>query len=318
MPESGMSSFSDPVNFQMYLRRAGIGLELSVSGDFRARLTRVELPNLCLLSSYENLARSAYVSLALNRVFITFAARPACAMLWNGVYLQPGDVVFHSQGEQMHQRTTGASHWASISQSPEHLLDYGKALTGMELVPPPVGQLLRLSPSTLANLQQLHASACHLAEAKPGLIEHAGVAHSLEQELIYALVTCLAEAAHCERLAPKRRLTAVMRRFEETLATHREHPQRQAELCEAVGVSERTLRSYCRDSLGMGPSRYVRLRHLMMVRAAMHNADPMMVNVSDIARRHGFAQLGRFAAQYRAVFGETPSTTLRRASGRTV
>jgi AraC-like DNA-binding protein len=238
-------------------------------------------------------------------------------MLWNGVHLQPGDVVFHTQGEQMHQQTTGASHWALISQSPERLLAYGRALTGMDLVPPPVGQLLRLSPSMLANLQQLHASACHLVEAKPELIEHAGVAHSPEQELIYALVTCLAAAAHCERLAPRRRLTDVMRRFEETLATHREHPQRQAELCEAVGVSERTLRLYCHESLGMGPSRYLRLRRLMTVRAAMHNADPVMVNVSDIARRHGFAQLGRFAAQYRAAFGETPSTTLRRASSRT-
>jgi AraC-like DNA-binding protein len=49
------------------------------------------------------------------------------------------------------------------------------------------------------------------------------------------------------------------------------------------------------------------------VREALRHADPAKANVSDIARRNGFPQLGRFAAQYRAVFGEAPSTTLQRA-----
>jgi transcriptional regulator GlxA family with amidase domain len=50
-----------------------------------------------------------------------------------------------------------------------------------------------------------------------------------------------------------------------------------------------------------------------MVRAALGHADSATANVSDIARRHGFLELGRFAAQYRAAFGEAPSATLRRA-----
>jgi AraC family ethanolamine operon transcriptional activator len=53
------------------------------------------------------------------------------------------------------------------------------------------------------------------------------------------------------------------------------------------------------------------------VRAALRHADPATANVSDIAMRHGFLQLGRFAAQYRAVFEEVPSTTLQRAPSNT-
>jgi AraC-like DNA-binding protein len=40
---------------------------------------------------------------------------------------------------------------------------------------------------------------------------------------------------------------------------------------------------------------------------------PAGATVSDVAARWGFYQFGRFAAQYRQLFGETPSATLRRA-----
>ena len=38
-----------------------------------------------------------------------------------------------------------------------------------------------------------------------------------------------------------------------------------------------------------------------------------MVTVTEIATLFGFAELGRFSVEYRAVFGESPSVTLRRA-----
>jgi transcriptional regulator GlxA family with amidase domain len=61
----------------------------------------------------------------------------------------------------------------------------------------------------------------------------------------------------------------------------------------------------------MSPTQYHLLRRLNMVRSALQRADPAVSSVAGIARDHQFLELGRFAAAYRAVFGEMPSFTLR-------
>ena len=285
---------------------------LTVSGDFKARQTCVELPHLSLVCSWEDRPRVAYLSLAPDRVFITFAVHSSQPLRWGGVELQPGDIVFHSRGERMHQRTSGSCHWASISQTPQHLAACIKALIGTDLVAPQTGQVLRLPASILAPLRRLHADACRLVEKKPELIAHPEVARALEQDLIYALVACLSGPDR-QRVAPKRYRADTMRQFEDALAGHPARLPALQELCKTIGVPERTLRLCCTEFLGMAPIRYFRLRRLGMVRAALRRADPATANVSDIAARYGFRQPGKFAAQYGTVFGEAPSTTLRHA-----
>jgi AraC family ethanolamine operon transcriptional activator len=71
--------------------------------------------------------------------------------------------------------------------------------------------------------------------------------------------------------------------------------------------------SFCVTFLGVSPQRYMRLRRLHLVRAAILRAGGQRVHVAELARHAGFTQLGWFAGLYRATFGETPSTTLRRA-----
>ena len=64
----------------------------------------------------------------------------------------------------------------------------------------------------------------------------------------------------------------------------------------------------------MGPASYRRLRAMQQVYRALRKGDPDAASVSEVARRHGFWGLGRFAAKYRGIYGELPSATLQRAS----
>jgi hypothetical protein len=52
------------------------------------------------------------------------------------------------------------------------------------------------------------------------------------------------------------------------------------------------------------------LRRLHQVREALRNAEPDELTVTSVAAQYGFWQFGRFAGQYRRLFGELPSDTL--------
>ena len=108
-----------------------------------------------------------------------------------------------------------------------------------------------------------------------------------------------------------------MVRFEDALVAHA-HPRLNVpDLCSTIGVPERTLRACCTEFLGMSPTRYHLLRRLNMARSALLRADSETGSVAEIARIYQFQQLGRFAVAYRSVFGEMPSSTLRRSPTKT-
>jgi AraC family ethanolamine operon transcriptional activator len=84
-----------------------------------------------------------------------------------------------------------------------------------------------------------------------------------------------------------------------------------SELCGVLKASRRTLHRAFADALGMGPVAYLRSRRLSAVRSVLRRSDPRTISIGDVAFEHGFPETGRFAAYYRAHFGETPSETCR-------
>lgn len=82
------------------------------------------------------------------------------------------------------------------------------------------------------------------------------------------------------------------------------------DICASVGVSERTLQYAFRAYVNMSPMIYLRFCRLNRVRAALRASDPRTTTVTNVAMQFGFLHLGRFALDYKQVFGESPSTTL--------
>ena len=89
------------------------------------------------------------------------------------------------------------------------------------------------------------------------------------------------------------------------------HPLGVAELARFCEVPERTLQRHFVAFLGHPPLAYFRQLRLAAVREALL-APSAGASITEIATRFGFAHLGRFAAEYRRRFGETPSATLAR------
>ena len=85
------------------------------------------------------------------------------------------------------------------------------------------------------------------------------------------------------------------------------------QLAASACVSERTLRDAFQQYFGVSPVQYLNRRTLHRVRTALRAADPAVKTVTKIAADHGVWQLGRFARDYRNLFHELPSETLRRS-----
>ncbi|MEZ1314969.1 helix-turn-helix transcriptional regulator [Pseudomonas fluorescens] len=117
------------------------------------------------------------------------------------------------------------------------------------------------------------------------------------------------EAGQWQRAQRRANVTRVL----ELLQRDDEQPIRLSELCRQAGVSERTLRSIFKQVFGVGPQRYLHVRRLHRVRAALSIANPHTETVNRIAQRFGFSDPGRMAADYQRLFGEYPSATLMRS-----
>lgn len=84
-----------------------------------------------------------------------------------------------------------------------------------------------------------------------------------------------------------------------------------SELCSALKVSRRTLHRAFARKLGIGPVAYLRRKRLSAIRSILGRRDVATISIGDLAFEYGFPEPSRFAAYYRAHFGETPLETVR-------
>ena len=168
--------------------------------------------------------------------------------------LRVGEIAFHSPGE---------THASADERAQPVGLHLALARGSRRLGPSPdrTGSWSLLQSAESCDrprslpLLHLHAEAGRLTETRPGIIAHPEVARALEQDLIYALVTCLVDGEPGEDKAARRHHASIMGRLEDFLAAHPDQPDTWPELCAAIRVSVRSLRLCCMEFLGMGPNR---------------------------------------------------------------
>ena len=79
-----------------------------------------------------------------------------------------------------------------------------------------------------------------------------------------------------------------------------------------TNVSERTLEYAFRERFGQSPKTFTLTYRLNNVRKILRHADPDADRIYEIAGHYGFLHMGQFTSDYKRLFGELPSETLRR------
>jgi AraC family ethanolamine operon transcriptional activator len=164
-----------------------------------------------------------------------------------------------------------------------------------------------LAPRTLAGFRDWMARTLERAFDDPEAFEHSAVIASLEEGL-FQWLSLICTPSDSNTHAARRRQG--LNRALDYLRTADASRVSVADLCRVAQVSERTLRYAFRDELDLSPLTFLRRLRLHGARRELMNAEGALPRVTDVANRQGFLEFGRFAADYRRLFGELPSETL--------
>ena len=139
-------------------------------------------------------------------------------------------------------------------------------------------------------LQLLHWQNMVL-DALVGILDHSGV-----------------EPAATSSFQRRQRIVARVREY---ILEHRDQAITVPELCEQAHVSRRTLQYCFEDVLGMSPTLYLRRVRLNGVRRQLMNTGAHNLVIGQIAADWGFSNFSQFSCDYRKLFGESASASMR-------
>jgi AraC-like DNA-binding protein len=309
---SSVRVFTEPDEYTAAIRQGTHKITITERGNFKAKLWRVTLPTFWMQRFSEVLARTSHIDDWGGRVVIAFRNKSGPSLIRNGVEVLIDRIYWLCPGLDYYHHSTGPADYLGISFPLDQIAVTGPAILGRELKVPTDAQTIVPPPDAMARLQRLQAAATTLAEDVPQMLAHPQASRGLEQALIEATIKCLGGGEVREDGSAYRQHAAIMRRFYRVIEERLDQPLYLPELCREIGTAERTLRACCHEHLGMGPKRYLLLRRMHLVRRALRESIPSNTTVTEIATRYGFWQFGRLAIEYKALFCETPSTTLAR------
>ena len=128
----------------------------------------------------------------------------------------------------------------------------------------------------------------------------------VEQEILHGLFGFL--VLHADRGDEKSR--NLLKKSRELLHDNLQYNLKINDIVTELGISQRGLEYLFRKNLGISPKNYLQLIRLHAAHDDLLKADPGQTKVSDIAVKYAFFHMSHFAAEYKKLFGETPSQTL--------
>jgi AraC family ethanolamine operon transcriptional activator len=265
------------------------GLEVQIGGADVSLVRRVKMP--------------ADVWLVVVPLKMPGSAR------WNGATVSGGEIITVPPGSRTYAFDPRGSRYAVVALDHAAVAQMGETVlegrSSAAIVAKPARSEWRILYGVLARAVDLSASA----DYAEGALAERGRA-----DLLAALADCLKSAA----VPVSKRSSAsiaIVARSEDFAHTHSGESVTIAQLSAASGVSERSLRNAFYEVCAVGPKRYLRIRSLHNVRRAL-TTGAVGSSVTHVATLHGFFELGRFAGEYKALFGEAPSQTLQKTRAR--
>ena len=174
--------------------------------------------------------------------------------------------------------------------------------------------VIPLAPALAEELRLFMASVFDHLESHHSVLAHENARRALQAEVldrVFAMVRSTEAEAVGQSTAQQR--ARIVARAEEFVLSRPFESVTVADLCLHVGTSRRRLQYAFQEVMGTSPNRYLRAIRLCRVRRELKAGGTSVPSIQDSAARWGFWHLGHFSLDYKRMFAERPSDTVRGA-----
>jgi AraC family ethanolamine operon transcriptional activator len=168
------------------------------------------------------------------------------------------------------------------------------------------------APETSPTVKNYLREFLMVTQRQPDFLQQPSCRKIILEDLLPLMIGALPSQPSSPQCSTTSTYTALVKRADAYIQDHLEEPLTVRMLMDAIHTSKRTLFYAFENSFGLGPMAYVKAQRLLAVHRRLKAGDPTVDTVTEIAQQYGFWSLGHFGRDYKAMFGEKPSDTLKK------
>ncbi len=314
LPLATMQKFDDFDDFANAIQHVNCRLTIKKWHESRFAVNYLDVGGLKIQQAWNACECCCEGSSEPNGRLLFFPIATPTAPSVNGIPLDAQAVVILEPGSEFCVATASISQWFSLFVPTDLLNGNGKAPRSSVSGSSSACRVLQMEKSQKQHLYDLLQRVSAAQQSSPDIFTDPVSATRATSQLLAA---CPTEIGGRHSTTPVSRPVQfsrqeLVRRALQWLESRNGQSVSIGEWSTALNISERTLRYVFDDYYGVSPTRFLKLRQLHQVQRALKKARPNET-VTTILRKFGIWELGRFAQNYRKLFGELPSQTLKRA-----
>jgi AraC family ethanolamine operon transcriptional activator len=232
--------------------------------------------------------------------------------VWYGHPISLQQVIVHHSEREIDLRGSGPKELAVITLKVEDLFELAmpEDKANLDQIFSKGIYVLPVNPMATLRLTHFLKDLFALVETQPSRATHPAMQPIIRKDFLPLLLDFLDSGQLMPESNPSNHYRLV-KKVEAYMLAQPDQPLTLHDLCEVSGAKRRTLQNAFLDVLGISPMAYLKIQRLHGVWRQLKLASPKTATVMGIAIRWGFWHMGHFSHDYKAMFGEPPSETLR-------
>ena len=284
------------------------------SGNFRSRLLQVDLGTFQFGHAHFNRQLIQRGSSPPNLYTFALPANYSQRIIWRGKELPENGIMVYSPGMEIDGVTWPGFNIYTFSLPPEILENSNKMFDCPESLNLVCDRdVLICNPSMLEKFRQLLRFFYLKLENGRTRVAAKNLLSEFNFIILEQLLSAIISSSKIVKHYTSSRLRdQALKKAMTYIAEYSQECPTVQMICQATGVSKRTLEYAFLERFGVSPKVYLQTFRLNGIYKELRRKDPSSTKIADVANYWGFWHMGQLAADYRKLFCELPSETLKR------